>query len=135
MQISSKISNKLTIACALILTLLFCISGCSREKTGKKASNHPTTLVVTETADTVTCRLPNGGVTVIPKHPQRTVVLLTSLLNLWVEAGGKAVGRCSGKINVPPGALDIPELGSFNNPNVRKLDLLYIVICTNSNNI
>jgi iron complex transport system substrate-binding protein len=78
-------------------------------------------LIVQETADSITCRLPDGEVSTIPKHPKRTVILLTSLLDLWSEAGGEVVGRCAGKMNVPPEALNAPIVGTFNNPNVEKI--------------
>jgi iron complex transport system substrate-binding protein len=78
-------------------------------------------LIVNETADSVACRMPDGEVATIPKHPKRTVILLTSLLDLWSEAGGEVVARCAGKINVPPEALKAPVVGTFNNPNVEKI--------------
>lgn len=105
----------------LCLILLFCIAACSETPVDQEQTAHPAPLIVSETADTVTCRLPDGETSVIPKHPKRTVILLTSLLNLWVEAGGDVKGRCTGDINVPANALDAPEVGSFNNPNVEKI--------------
>lgn len=81
----------------------------------------PASLIVQESADSITCRLPDGEVTTIPKHPKRTVILLTSLLDLWFQAGGEVVARCAGNMNVPPKALKAPIVGTFNNPNVEKI--------------
>jgi iron complex transport system substrate-binding protein len=84
-------------------------------------TNTPASLIVEESAQSITCRLPDGEVSTIPKHPKRTVILLTSLLDLWSEAGGEVVARCAGKMNVPPKALKAPIVGTFNNSNVEKI--------------
>ena len=83
-------------------------------------SDHPS-LIIEETATTVSCRLPDGGAVRLPKQPRRTAILLTSLLDLWVESGGTVAARCHGTINVPPEVLDAPVVGTFSNVNVEKL--------------
>jgi iron complex transport system substrate-binding protein len=69
----------------------------------------------------VTYRTPDGRRLQLSKHPRRTVVLLTSLLDLWYQAGGTAVGRCAGDLNVPFEARELPILGTFANPNIEKM--------------
>lgn len=114
---NAKEKSKIT----LILCCLLCVSACQRFSSESNTSNPQTSLVVEETAHTVTCRLPDGHVSTVPKHPKRTVILLTSLLNLWDEAGGTVIARCNGDIGVPHRAKNAPEVGSFNNPNVEKI--------------
>ena len=105
----------------LLLLIILSVTACDNISQSVKETNDHSSLVVEETADSITCMLPDGGISVIPKHPKRTIVLLTSLLNLWVESGGTAIARCTGDINVPPEVINIPEVGSFNNPNAEKV--------------
>ena len=112
---------RIGIAGILVVLLLLFTCGCEKMQKEEEASIHHTSLLVEETDKTLTCRLPDGETSVIPKHPKRTVILLTSLLNLWVEAGGSAIARCSGAINIPPTYEAIPQVGSFSNPNVEKI--------------
>ena len=106
---------------AAVMLLLFGLAACERTLPEDQKADLPASLVLSETADTVAYRLPDGEISVLPKHPRRTIILLTSLLNLWVESGGAVIARCTGDINVPAEALDAPEVGSFNNPNVEKI--------------
>ena len=106
---------------AAVIMLLFGLAACEKNAPDSQQTDLSVSLILAETADTITCRLPDGEVSVLPKHPRRTIVLLTSLLNLWVESGGAVIARCTGDINVPAEALDAPEVGSFNNPNAEKI--------------
>lgn len=113
-------SVSITTKYVLPILLFLCLSACN-PKTSSQTPESRTSLVVAETARTVTCRLPDGNTSILPKHPKRTVILLTSLLDLWVETGGEVVARCNGDLNVPPETRSAPVVGSFNNPNIEKI--------------
>ena len=106
--------------CVPLILLPLCLSACDRQASSRTTESQ-TSLVIAETSETVSCRLPDGSLSVLPKHPKRTVVLLTSLLDLWVQAGGAVVGRCAGDLRVPDRTRQAEEVGSFNNPNVEKI--------------
>jgi len=78
-------------------------------------------LVIAEDAESVTYRNPDGQAVRIKKHPARTVGLLTSLLALWYEAGGTAVGRNSTRQFVPKSIRGLPSVGTFANLNVERI--------------
>jgi iron complex transport system substrate-binding protein len=103
----------------VLMPIGFC--ACDAKPGHSEKTDIPAALIVKETARSVTCRMPDGDVATIPKQPKRTVILLTSLLDLWFEAGGDVVARCAGTLNVPPEALKAPVVGTFNNPNVEKI--------------
>lgn len=116
-------SNKSAGKWVFILATLFimaCLAGCNNGSPQELQAQQGS-LIMAETDTSLSCRQPDGTVSVIPKNPKRTVILLTSLLNLWDEAGGQAVGRCYGKLNVPEKFLKVPQVGSFNNPNIEKV--------------
>lgn len=105
----------------LILTAMLGLCACNTPANSPNPTKAPESLIVSATAETVTCRLPGGGVAILPKKPRRAVILLTSLLEPWMAAGGPVIARCSGRINVPPAARDLPVVGTFSNPNVEKI--------------
>ena len=94
---------------------------CDAPAKSQKPTGVSESLIISENAETVTCRLPDGGVSVVPKKPRRTVILLTSLLEPWVASGGTAIARCAGHMNVPPETSSLPVVGTFSNPNVEKI--------------
>ncbi|MFH0727778.1 MAG: ABC transporter substrate-binding protein [Pseudomonadota bacterium] len=112
-----------TIPVWILSGLLFIGQTCAAPTGAEKTGDRQTcpSLVAEETPDTLTYLSPDNQRRVLHKRPARTVVLLTSLLDLWYEAGGKAVGRCAGELNVPDAAKDLPVLGTFANPNIEKL--------------
>ncbi len=69
--------------------------------------------VLGETGTTVSFREYNGRIVELPKNPQRVIVCLNSILDIWYMAGGNSLARVKGSINVPEEAADIPLLGSF----------------------
>ncbi len=77
--------------------------------------------VIRETGDQIQWQLPGGETTWLSKRPKRVVILLTSLLNLWYESGGKAIARCSGELHVPQEAKDLPTVGTFAAPNIETI--------------
>lgn len=96
-------------------------AGHSADSKASEKSADTAAGLVKESEDAVTWRLNDGKAVSLDKHPERTIVLLTSLLNLWYEAGGRAIGRCEGRINVPPEAEALPVLGKFSSPNLEKI--------------
>ena len=118
MQIFRSVS--IITKCVILIPLLLYLSACDYKASSQTAENQ-TSPVISETPATVTCRLPDGKLSVLPKHPKRTVVLLASLLDLWVQTGGEVVGRCTGDIRIPVRARKAEVVGSFNNPNVEKI--------------
>lgn len=78
-------------------------------------------LILNETDTTVTFIDGAGNEKTLTKNPERTVVLLNSILDLWYLVGGEAVARVSGESNVPKEAMDITDLGSFNKVSIEAL--------------
>jgi iron complex transport system substrate-binding protein len=64
-------------------------------------------------------RQADGKIVELPKNPQRTAVALNSLLDLWYMAGGEAVARLKGSINVPEEAAELPILGGVSTINLE----------------
>ena len=89
--------------------------------------------ILQETEEKLLWSLPDGKQVWLTKKPGKTVVLLTSLLELWYETGGRAAARCAGKLNVPGPALDLPQVGTFNNPNAEKIIALQPDLVISSN--
>lgn len=78
-------------------------------------------LILAETDTTVTFVDGEGNEKTLTKKPERTVVLLNSILDLWYLVGGESVARVSGESNVPPEAMNITDLGSFNKISIEAL--------------
>lgn len=110
------------LAC-IIVTVLF--AGCS----GNDAAGEPDEpgetekprFIKNETESRITIIDPLGDEVTLDKKPQRVVILMNSILDLWYMAGGTAIGRVSGTENVPPEAEDIAELGSIGSPNIERI--------------
>ena len=114
---------RFTVSCLLLLFTM--LTGCDKKteiKIADAAGNFTESLAIEkQTSKKVFLRLADGQSVAVTKKPKRTVILLTSLLNLWYEANGNAIARCNGKLNVPENALILPEVGTFNHPNVEKI--------------
>ena len=114
-------------SCVAFFFMVFVFSGCDRKteinavNVQEKENYTPCNIIEKQTPEKVFLRLGDGKSVAITKHPERTVVLLTSLLSLWYEVGGQAIARCNGKLSVPEAALPLPEVGTFNHPNVEKI--------------
>lgn len=58
----------------------------------------------------------------IRQSPQRVVVLNNSLLNLWYECGGTAVGRVeANSAPIPAQALTVPMVGGMTTPSAERI--------------
>lgn len=89
--------------------------------------------IIQETDQKILWSLPDQHQVWLTKNPKRVAILLTSLLDLWYEAGGQAVARCAGTLNVPKRFLNLPQVGTFNNPNAEKLIALKPDLVISSN--
>ena len=78
-------------------------------------------LIISETPMSLTFNSPDKKNLTVKKSPKRVVVLLTSLLDVWYEAGGIAVARCTANANVPEKAENLPTVGTFANPSVESI--------------
>ncbi len=107
--------KKTVIILSICLTALL---SCSKGNTGRE-SQIP--VLLNETADTVSYSDYSGKTVTVKKHPKRVVVLFNSFLDLWYFAGGKAVARVKGEINVPPAAEKVEIVGTLGNPNLEKI--------------
>ena len=77
--------------------------------------------VIAETADTLTYDDMLAGEVTIQKRPQRVVVMLNAVMELWYMAGGTAVARIEGEDNIPEEAKDLPTIGTMSTPSVEKI--------------
>jgi iron complex transport system substrate-binding protein len=77
--------------------------------------------VLDETDRTVTTVSADGGRVVLDKNPERAVILMNSLLDLWYMAGGSAVGRGEGDTNVPEEASGVTVVGHVANPVLERI--------------
>ena len=78
-------------------------------------------FIVDETETSVTYLNPLGEEATITKKPQKVIVLMNSILDIWYMAGGEAIARVSCTTNVPEAAMDIEQVGEVNGPNIEKL--------------
>jgi len=124
----------LTLACSLLLTLISA-AGCGQARlTTTDATTATAESAASTTADTIeplildataTHILVKGDAmpqpTWISKQPQRVVILLGSLLELWYECGGSAIARVRNVAHLPPEAADLPILGTIATINIELL--------------
>ncbi|MCT4543088.1 MAG: ABC transporter substrate-binding protein [Vallitalea sp.] len=127
-----KMKKKIAILLTLIMTITV-FSGCSKSNETSKTSgesvespskDQETTLpenILNETETAVTYKNPLGDEVTITKNPKKVVVLMNSILDIWYLAGGEAIGRVSGSVNVPEAANDIEQVGKVNEPSIEKI--------------
>ncbi len=87
--------------------------------------------VIGETDTTVTFKEASGKVVELPKNPERPIVTLNSILDLWYMSGGTSLARVKGSINVPEEAKELPQLGSISTINselVMELEPDFLVV-------
>ena len=75
--------------------------------------------VLEETEESVIFQEASGNVTVVPKNPERPIVCLNSILDLWYMAGGTSLARVKGSISVPEEAAELPILGTISTLNTE----------------
>jgi len=87
----------------------------------KKAVKKYPEFIIENTEEQVTYFDTRGEEITVSKNPEKTVVLINSLLDLWYLSGGEAVARCSGTTNVPDAAENIEIIGKFYSVSLEKL--------------
>jgi iron complex transport system substrate-binding protein len=106
----------------LLPALLFAasIGACTQ---GPKGTTARPTLVIAESADRLTCRDADGVSVIISKHPRRTIVNYVSLVGLWYQAGGTAVGipDTNNVSELPEAARGIATTGRVTAPNAERI--------------
>jgi len=97
-----------------IILMVSILAGCGRGEV-PAASNAAATAYLTISDDA-------GRAVVLPKKPERIVVLSTSFLDLLYAVDGKAVGRPSSKTGeIPAAAQSVAEVGYVYNINIEKV--------------
>ena len=130
-------SDRISIIYRSLLILAFLFTGIPAATAGMPRGDTEDQIIqdriIRETPDKLLWSLPDGNQVWLTKNPKKTVVLLTSLLELWYETGGEAVARCHGNLNVPEKAMALPQVGTFNNPNAEKIIALEPDLVISSN--
>ncbi len=103
----------------IIITLIFTVLNSCKDST-KIEKKYPL-KVLNETETQVNVRYYNGEKLSIKKNPGRVIIITSPMLGIWYFAGGKAIGRINGDINVPPQALKIQTIGTSGHPNLEKI--------------
>lgn len=109
--------NTVRIIC-FFLSTLFLIIGCSKNEYFHEKYQSEM-KIIEETDNFVKFREADGNIVLLPKNPQRVIVCLNSILDLWYMAGGISIARVNGSINVPDEAEDLPLLGSISTLNTE----------------
>ncbi len=83
-------------------------------------------LIVGETDQIVTCANADGTFVEVEKYPKRVIVNYTSLVPLWYQAGGAAIGMPETKNldELPEAARAIEFTGHTASPNIEKILML-----------
>ncbi len=89
--------------------------------TAEKKSDPAAEFIINETDTTVTYVDRFQTETTITKFPKRVVVCYNSIFGQWYFAGGKAVAKVKGKINVPEEAWDLYDLGTASNISLESI--------------
>lgn len=85
------------------------------------SNTEPKMKILNETESSVVFLQKDGRVVELPKNPQRAVIALNSILDVWYMAGGESIARLNGSINVPEEAENLPILGSISTVNIELL--------------
>ena len=85
--------------------------------------NFTPSLVVSESADALTCRDADGNQVRLTKRPKRVIVNYTSLVGIWYRAGGTAVGMPDtvSQDEIPDAARGIATTGKSTEPNAERI--------------
>ncbi|NSW91380.1 MAG: ABC transporter substrate-binding protein [Firmicutes bacterium] len=90
------------------------------DKPGPITQDRPK-FIKNETETQITLVDPLDNEVTLDKKPQRVVILMNSILDLWYMAGGTAIARVSGTENVPPEAEGIEQVGNVGSPNIERI--------------
>ncbi len=103
-------------ALALTILLAFTFNSCSKNSAKKIEPK-----ILGETKTHVNYIGYSGKKMSVKKKPKRVILLMNSYLDLWYFAGGKAIARVQGKINIPKEAQNLEIVGLLGNPNIEKI--------------
>jgi iron complex transport system substrate-binding protein len=119
---NGKLGTRRFIAWALLTVLAVAGVGAAGNKE-RQPERRRITLVVSETANELTCIDADGNQVRLSKKPARAIVNYTSLVSLWYRAGGTAVGMPdTANLNeLPEAARGIATTGHTANPNLEKV--------------
>ncbi|KPU43387.1 putative ABC transporter substrate-binding lipoprotein YhfQ precursor [Oxobacter pfennigii] len=103
----------------LFLLVILCIvlAGCGSNNKPAQSGTIGPEFIKNETESTITITDPLGNEVTLPKNPQRVVSLYASYLDLWYEAGGKAIASVS-SASLPEG---VEDLGSMSQISPEKI--------------
>lgn len=93
-------------------------------------------FIIEETDTTVTYMNTFGEATTVTKNPKKVVVVYNSILGLWYYAGGEAMTKAGGTINVPEAALDNIDMGKTSELSVEAVVALepdLVILASNVN--
>lgn len=93
----------------------------TEKESQEKDSEELPDFIIEDTDTTITYINPLGNEQTVTKNPEKVVVLMNSILDIWYLSGGEAIARVSGKTNVPEAAMDIEDVGKVNAPSVEKI--------------
>lgn len=103
------------IACVCSLLLLTLMAGCGKQGKTEAPGN-------TKAGSYLTLKDDAGRTVVLPKKPERIVVLSTSFLELLYAVDGQAAGRPGSRTaDIPERAKAVPEIGFVYNVNTEKV--------------
>lgn len=103
------------IACVCSLLLLTLMAGCGKQEKTEAPGK-------TKAGSYLTLKDDAGRTVVLPKKPERIVVLSTSFLELLYAVDGQAVGRPGSRTaDIPERAKTVPEIGFVYNVNTEKV--------------
>lgn len=108
--------KKIIISWVLVFTILNSGFSSSTNEVSEK-----TNFIINETETSVTYINKFGLETKVTKSPKRVVIVFNSILGLWYYTGGTAIARVKGKVNVPPEARDITDLGSTKSLSIEAI--------------
>lgn len=106
---------KKVLLCVVALFLVMNLIGCSEDASPKSS------YIIQEDSESVLVRDDSDFEVLVNKKPERVILLNNSLLDLWYVAGGTAIARVSGEVNVPQEAMDLKELGTLASVSVEEL--------------
>lgn len=122
---------------ALALALPLFAAG-TREASGTSPTAHrgQLSLVQSETSTSLICLDADGNPVRLTKNPKRTIVNYTSLVGLWYQAGGTAVGmpETANLAELPEAARTIRTTGHTANPNIEAVLALepdFVILANN----
>ncbi len=142
-----KSLRKIMVSVSLLVIAAIIISGCSasnntQEKTTEgnntpvqtiEAAKEPSKpeFIKNETQSELTIVDPLDNEVTLPKKPERVVALYASYLDLWYEAGGKAIASVSSSgASLPEGVEDLGSMSKISPEKILALNPDLVILST-----